>query len=230
MHRLLKTLVTALILSGAATAQARPLHIVAFGDSLTSGYLVPRDKAYPAQLQQRLRGKDRDVTVKNAGLAGDTAKNALKRFDLAIDPGTDICIVEFGINDRRTGAAPVQVHARLTALILQARRIAVLLVGAGGLNLAGLAKVNDVPYVEWKLPPRRYRARDGAHFSAEGYALLVERMLPQVEALLDQVKSQARGLLSRRQTFAGRRRRKRTRRRPDFTKVSGSVQPEFAVH
>lgn len=191
MHRLLKTLVTALILSGAATAHARPLHIVAFGDSLTSGYLVPRDKAYPAQMQQRLRGTDRDVTVKNAGLAGDTAKNALKRFDLAIDPGTDICIVEFGINDRRNGAAPVQVHTRLTALIraLQARRIAVLLVGAGGLNLAGLAKVNNVPYVEWKLPPRRYRARDGAHFSAEGYALLVERMLPQVEALLDQVKA-----------------------------------------
>lgn len=190
MHRLLKTLGVALILSVAATAQARPFHIVAFGDSLTSGYLVPRDKAYPAQLQQRLRGKGRDVTVKNAGLAGDTAKNAIKRFDLAIDPGTDICIVEFGINDRRNGASPAQVYVRLTALIraLQARRIAALLVGAGGLDLAGLAKANDVPYVEWKLPPRRYRARDGAHFSAEGYALLVERMLPQVEALLDQVK------------------------------------------
>lgn len=92
------------ILLAASAAAARPIRIVAFGDSLTSGWLIPRAQAYPAQLQARLRQKGYDVAVKNAGIAGDTARNALRRFDLAIDPDTDICIVAFGLNDRRAGA------------------------------------------------------------------------------------------------------------------------------
>jgi len=183
--RLVSVVVVALLLAP-LPASARALHIVAFGDSLTSGWLVPREKAYPAQLQAALRKKGYDVTVKNAGVAGDTAAHALKRFDLAIDPGTDIAIVEFGLNDRHAGASMAQVRKRLTEIVraLRARRIQVLLVGAGGLNFADIAKANDAAYAEWKLPPHKYRARDGAHFNAEGYAILVERMLPQVEALL----------------------------------------------
>lgn len=175
-----------MLCAAASATTARSLRIVAFGDSLTAGYLVPRDKAYPAQLQAALRKKRYDVTVKNAGVSGDTARRALKRFDLAIDPATDICIVEFGINDRREGTSTKQVRARLAEILraLRARHIQVLLIGAGGLHFADLAKANGALYVEWKLPPHKYRARDGAHFSAAGYAILVERMLPQVESLL----------------------------------------------
>jgi acyl-CoA thioesterase-1 len=175
------------LLSFSAGALARPLHIVAFGDSLTSGWLVRHAKDYPAQLQTALRKKGYDVVVKNAGVPGDTAAHALKRFDLAIDPGTDIAIVEFGINDRRSGASMRQVRARLTEIVraLRARRIEVLLVGTGGLNVADVAKTNDALYVEWKLPPHKYRARDGAHFNAEGYKILVARMLSQLEALIN---------------------------------------------
>ncbi len=186
MLRIRHILTVVLLLASLNVAHARPVHIVAFGDSLTSGWLVPREEAYPAQLQARLRKKGYDVTVKNAGVPGDTAAHALKRFDLAIDPGTDICIVEFGINDRHSGASMAQVRARLAEIVrgLHARRIQVLLVGTGGLNFSELAKANDALYVEWKLPPHKYRARDGAHFNAEGYAILVARMLPQVEELV----------------------------------------------
>jgi len=180
------------LLCATGAASAAPIHIVAFGDSLSSGWLVPRDQAYPAQLQALLRKKGYDVIVKNAGIAGDTAAHALKRFDLAIDPGTDICIVEFGINDRRSGASMAHVRARLTEIVraLHARHIQVLLVGTGGLNFSELAKANDALYVEWKLPPHKYRARDGAHFNAEGYAILVGRMLPQVEELIQRATRQ----------------------------------------
>ena len=192
MLRMRSILTLVLLLASLNVAQARPVHIVAFGDSLTSGWLVPHEKSYPAQLQTALRKRGHDVTVKNAGIAGDTAAHALKRFDLAIDPGTDICIVEFGINDRHSGASMAQVRARLTEIVraLHARRIKVLLVGAGGLNFSKLAKANDAPYVEWKLPPHKYRARDGAHFNAEGYAILVGRMLPQIEQLVQRAARQ----------------------------------------
>jgi acyl-CoA thioesterase I len=185
----LLAVVLALFLT-ASPALARPIHIVAFGDSLTSGWLVPRNRAYPAQLQRALRARGYDVTVKNAGIGGDTARHALRRFDMAIDPDTDICILEFGINDRGSGASIRTVHARVAELIrsLRARRIRVLLLGAGGLKMAKLAAAHDALYVDWTLPKGRYRARDHAHFNAQGYAILVARMLPKVETLIRQVR------------------------------------------
>ena len=97
------------------------MRIVAFGDSATAGYLVPRDQAYPAQLQAALRKKGYDVTVKNAGVNGGTLAGALKRSDQAIDPGTDLVLVEFGTNDLRDGATMAAVRARLTELIRSLR-------------------------------------------------------------------------------------------------------------
>ena len=78
------TVATALVLlSLDAAADARPITIVAFGDSATSGWLVAKKDAYPAQLQALLRKKGYDVTVENAGVPGDTTAGALRRFDAA---------------------------------------------------------------------------------------------------------------------------------------------------
>jgi acyl-CoA thioesterase-1 len=169
----------------AATA-ARPVHIVAFGDSASAGYLVARGKAYPAQLQAALRAKGYDAVMENAGVNGDTAAGALARFDRAIGPDTDVAIVEFGTNDVRRGASPATLRARMSELIrsLRARQIEVLVLGLGRLDLSATAAASGVAYAQWSLPPGRYRARDGQHFNAEGYAILVARMLPQVEALI----------------------------------------------
>jgi acyl-CoA thioesterase-1 len=178
--------VLALLLLASAAARAEPVHIVAFGDSATAGYLVPRDQAYPAQLQRALRAKGYDVAVTNAGVSGDTTAGALRRFDEAIAPGTKMTIVEFGTNDLRLRVPAAKVRANLNEIVrtLRARRIAVLVVGLGSLDLSDVARANNVPYAQWTLPPGKYRARDGAHFNVEGYAIVVSRMLPQVEALV----------------------------------------------
>jgi acyl-CoA thioesterase-1 len=172
----------------AGTAHARPLHIVAFGDSATSGWLVPHQQAYPAQLQALLRKNGYDVVVENAGVPGDTTAGALKRFEAAIAPGTDIALVEFGTNDLRRHVPPQRMRANLNEIVrsLRKRGIAVLLIGLGSLDLAEVARANGVPYAQWQLPPGKYRARDHAHFNAEGYAIVVNRMLAQVEALIAQ--------------------------------------------
>ena len=99
------------LFAGALPASARPIHIVAFGDSSTAGYLVPHRDAYPAQLQAALRKKGYNVVVKNAGVSGDTTAGALRRFDHAIDPGTDVAIVEFGTNDLRLGVPAARMRA-----------------------------------------------------------------------------------------------------------------------
>ncbi len=179
------------LLAVPASALSRPITIVAFGDSATSGWLVAKKDAYPAQLQALLRKKGHDVTVENAGIPGDTTAGALRRFDAAIAPGTDIALVEFGTNDLRQQVPAKRMRANLAELVrsLRQRGIEVLLIGLGSLDLADVAKAQHVPYAQWTLPPRQYRARDHAHYNAQGYAIVIERMLPQVERLIAKVKS-----------------------------------------
>lgn len=179
----------ALFIATAGAALARPVTIVAFGDSATYGWLVPRQHVYPAQLQAVLRQKGYDVTVKNQGVPGDTTAGALRRFDSAIGPDTDIAIVEFGTNDLRMHVPPKRMRANLAEIVrtLRRRHIEVLLVGLGSLNLADVAHATHVPYAQWKLPPGKYRARDHAHFNAQGYSIVIARMLPQIEALIKHV-------------------------------------------
>jgi acyl-CoA thioesterase-1 len=182
----LKFLVFCALLLASRPAFASTIHIVCFGDSATAGYLIARKDAYPAQLQEALRKKGHDIAVANEGVNGDTTASALRRFDAAIAPGTDIAIVELGTNDLRRYVAPARLRANLRAIVktLRARNIEVLLVGLGSLNLSDVARAENVPYVQWYLPPGKFRARDRAHFNAQGYALMVAKMLPQVEALI----------------------------------------------
>jgi len=191
---LLRTLAALLIVvvgTGVFAAQAAPLKIVALGDSATAGWLVARTDAYPAELQRQLRAKGHDVVVKNAGISGDTSAGALHRLDLAVDPDTKIVLVEVGTNDLRLHIPAAKMRANVAEIVrvLQKRRIVVLLIGLGSLDLSGIARAAHVPYAQFRLPHGKYRARDHAHFNAEGYRIVVARMLPHVEALLAQIKA-----------------------------------------
>jgi hypothetical protein len=92
--RLISFLAFAMLFAN-APASAQMITSSPFGDSATAGWLVPHKDAYPVQLQAALRKKDYDVAVANEGVNGDTIASALKRFDNAIAPGTQIAIVEF---------------------------------------------------------------------------------------------------------------------------------------
>jgi acyl-CoA thioesterase-1 len=172
-------------------ASAAPLKIVAIGDSATAGWLVARKDAYPAELERRLRAAGHDVVVKNAGLSGDTTAGTLRRLDRAVDQDARIVLVELGTNDLRLHIPAARMRANMTEIVrtLQARRIAVLLIGLGSLDLSAVARAMHVPYAQFKLPPGKYRARDGAHFNADGYRIVVARLLPQVEALIRAVRT-----------------------------------------
>ena len=60
----------------ATMAMARPIRILALGDSLTAGYLLPEKDAFPVVLERALRAAGHDVEVVNAGVSGDTARAA----------------------------------------------------------------------------------------------------------------------------------------------------------
>jgi len=186
-----RMLAAAVVLAAATAAPAAPLKIVALGDSATAGWLVAHKDAYPAELERQLRAKGFGVIVKNARVSGDTSQGALKRLDLAVEPDTRIVLVELGTNDLRMHIPAAKMRANVTEImrILKKRRIAVLLIGLGSLDFSGIARAAHVPYARFKLPPGKYRARDGAHFNAEGYRIVVARMLPQVEVLIAEVQA-----------------------------------------
>ena len=64
-----------------AETAAKPVKIVALGDSLTAGLGLPLSEGFVPRLQAALAGKGPAAEVINAGVSGDTASDALARLD-----------------------------------------------------------------------------------------------------------------------------------------------------
>jgi acyl-CoA thioesterase I len=114
-----------------AQATRRPFTIVAFGDSLTAGFGLPRNQAFPARLQARLTAAGYHVRIVNAGLSGDTTAGGLARFDFAVPRGADAVLIGLGANDMLQGMSPQAAQRNLDAMILaaKAKRTRVALLG-----------------------------------------------------------------------------------------------------
>src|SRR5260370_1642026 len=79
-------------------AAERIVNIVAFGDSLTAGYGLAANEAFPAQLQRALGAKGLAVNVVNAGVSGDTTAGGLPRLNCSLPDATDPAILHLAPN------------------------------------------------------------------------------------------------------------------------------------
>lgn len=77
--------------------------ILAFGDSLTEGFGVATEEAYPAQLERKLQADGYNYRVINGGISGETSTAALSRLDWMLGSNPDIVIIETGANDALRG-------------------------------------------------------------------------------------------------------------------------------
>jgi acyl-CoA thioesterase I len=183
------------------------VRIVALGDSLTAGFGLPGDAAFPARLERALKSKGLAVEVANAGVSGDTATGGLARLDWSVPEGTDAVIVELGANDMLRGTDPKITRQALTEIVrrLTARRIAVLLAGMRAAPNLGpdyggefeaifsdLAAQNGVLLYPFFLDGVAAEAKlnqgDGLHPTAAGIDVIVARILPKVEELVARVR------------------------------------------
>ena len=186
---------------------ARTLRLVALGDSLTAGFGLPPGKAFPDRLEAALRGKGWDVKVINAGVSGDTAADGLARYDWAVPQDADALLIELGANDMLRGMKPDATKATLAAILDKARtaHLPTLLAGMRAApNLGGeyagefsaiyssLAKAYDVQlypfFLDGVAGDPKLNQPDGLHPTAGGVEVIVQRILPSVEALLRQAK------------------------------------------
>ena len=102
------------LLSPAAQAAGT---ILVFGDSLSAGYGIRQDAAWPALLAQRLQEKKLDYNVVNASISGETTSGGRARINAALaryKPA--IVIVALGANDGLRGLPLATMRDNLTAI------------------------------------------------------------------------------------------------------------------
>jgi acyl-CoA thioesterase-1 len=198
------TLIWLAILAPVSQSSARPLTIVALGDSLTAGYGLGANVAFPARLQAALRARGHaDVIVANAGVSGDTASGGVERLEWSVPGDADAVIVELGANDALRGVDPKVTKSALDRILnrLAAQRIPVLLAGMKAPRNMGpdyvnafdaiypaLASTHQVVFYPFFLAgvaadPRLNQA-DGLHPNAAGVEVIVTGILPSVEKLI----------------------------------------------
>ncbi len=182
--------------------------VVVLGDSLTAGYRLPVEEAFPALLALRLAAAGRPAEVVNAGVSGDTTAGGLARLDWILAQVPDVVVVELGANDGLRGLPVAASEANLRRIVEGARAA-----GARVLLLAmrlppnyGAAYTRDfeaiyprvaaeagatlVPFFlagvagqpELNLP-------DGLHPNAAGHRRAAENLLPHVAAALSEAAS-----------------------------------------
>jgi acyl-CoA thioesterase-1 len=182
----------------------RPV-VLCVGTSLTAGYGLDPDDAWPAILQQKVDAAGLPHRVVNAGVSGETSAGALRRMDWLLRQPVAVLLVETGANDMLRGQDAAATRANLDAILARARkqvpppRLVVLGMRATP-NLGDdyvrrfatiypeVARAHDATLVPFVLEgvagiPRLNQA-DGVHPTAEGQKMVADTIWKTLEPLL----------------------------------------------
>lgn len=197
------TLLSLLLLLGRGELAAEERVIVALGDSLTAGFGVAPDEAWPALVESRLRRAGFAYRVVNAGVSGDTSAGALRRVPWVLRARPEVAIVALGANDGLRGQHADALRANLTDIVTQLRAggARVLLAGMrlppnygadfarefaqAFVDVATRARVAFMPFLlDGVAADARLNLPDGIHPNAAGHRVVAERIWPFLRPLL----------------------------------------------
>jgi acyl-CoA thioesterase-1 len=177
--------------------------IVALGDSLTAGFGVAPEEAWPALVEARLRREGYPYRVVNAGVSGDTTAGGLRRVDWVLRNRPEVAVVALGANDGLRGLGTEVMQANLLAIVERLRGAGARVLVAGmqvppnyGATYARafravfpeIARRTGSALMPFLLDgvaadPRMNQA-DGIHPNAAGHRAIAERVWPHLVALL----------------------------------------------
>lgn len=186
-----------------------PIQIAFLGDSLTAGYGLLQNEAYPALVAAELETDGyASVDVVNAGLSGDTSAGGLARLEWVLEPTVKILVVALGANDALRGLPPSNTRANLAKILETAKSkgVQVLLVGMEAPpNLgedyrstfralyADLAAEHNVPLVPFLLEGvagvPSLNQDDGIHPTADGQRMMATLVYARLQPMVDDVLS-----------------------------------------
>jgi acyl-CoA thioesterase-1 len=204
-HQSLAAAGLALSVAAVGSAEAAPAHkvVTVLGDSITAGYGLPAAAALPAQLQKSLDKGGGAITVRAAGVSGDTSADGLARVGFSVQKDTDVCLIALGGNDLLQGIDPRTTKANLSQIItaLKARHIKVVLVGLAAPGDIGGSYAKDFAAIYPQLARQygvtlypnllagvaldgRYNQQDGIHPNAQGVLIIAAKLAPVVASAL----------------------------------------------
>ncbi len=176
--------------------------IVALGDSLTAGWGVTPDEAWPALIERRVRREGYPYRVVNAGVSGDTSAGGRARLDWVLRSQPEVVIVALGANDGLRGQPVAALRDNLAAILerLRERGVKTLLAGMRLPPNYGAAYTREYAAVFADLGRRAdafmpflldgvaavpaLNQADGIHPSADGHRVIAERLWPYLVRLL----------------------------------------------
>ena len=181
--------------------------ILFFGNSLTAGYGLDTEEAFPALIQKRLDSLELNYTAINSGLSGETTSGGLNRLGWVLNQKVDIFFLELGANDGLRGVPLKETRENLQAIIdlVREKNPSTQIVLAGmqippNMGQAyttefrkifpELAAANDVQWIPFLLEgvagKRELNLEDGIHPTAEGQKIVMENVWDVLKTLLNQ--------------------------------------------
>lgn len=182
-----------------------PKNVLFFGDSLTAGYGLSTEEAFPALVEKKLNKNGKTVKVVNAGLSGETSAGGLSRIDWVLRQPVDVFILELGANDGLRGLPLDQTQKNLQQIIDRVRTknpkakivIAGMMVPPNlGKEYAGkfqkifpeLAKKNNATLIPFLLQDvagnEKLNLGDGIHPNIDGHRIVAENVYKVISPLL----------------------------------------------
>lgn len=105
-----------------APASLRKPVVLFFGTSLTAGYGLNPEQAFPALIEKKAEAEGLPITVINAGLSGETTAGAARRIDWVLRTPADLVVIEAGANDALRGLSPDAARTNLERVITAVKR------------------------------------------------------------------------------------------------------------
>ncbi len=179
--------------------------VLFFGDSLTAGYGLSPEEAFPALIEKNLVKAGRKVKVVNAGLSGETSAGGLARIDWILRQRVDVFVLELGANDGLRGLPLAQTRSNLQGIIDKVKKKypSVKIVMAGMMvppNMGAayaqefqkiypdLAKQNQATLIPFLLENvagnEKLNQADGIHPNAEGHKRVAEHVGKFIEKVI----------------------------------------------
>lgn len=186
------------------TAHAASRTVLVFGDSLSAGYGLRLEEAWPALLDQKLHAEKLPYSVVNASISGETTAGGRSRLDAALAKHMPaIVIIALGANDGLRGLPLPAMRANLEAMTAASRKVnaRVLLVGMrmppnygpdytekflqSFYDVAAGERVSLVPFMmEGFAEKRELFQSDGIHPTALAQPLILGNIWPALKPML----------------------------------------------
>lgn len=177
--------------------------VLFLGDSLTEGYQLPREEAFPALIENELKKDFPNIKVINGGVSGATTASGLKRLDWYLKAKPDFIVLALGANDGLRGLKLENSKENLSKIIKKAISLGmkVVLVGMKMPTNYGspyrenfekmfpeLAKRYKIPLVPFMLEGvggvSKLNLSDGIHPNALGHQKMAQTILKVLRPLL----------------------------------------------